>query len=482
MGAIILTVNNNKTKIECSTKTLIKLRDHPSFCILAAGRFYAETFKKRIWDGYIRYITERGLMDTGKLPQLIKVLEGEFNKKVKIIDERDSVKFIGIPKKLGNLTPRPYQIDSIKPIVSNKLKGLDFPRGVSAAATNAGKTLMSAMIHSSYDAKTILLLSSKTLFDQAMKEIPELLPGKVGWIHAKEIVWNDFMIVMVATAKNRLPQIQHILPKYKILIVDECELSTSKTYQSVLNYMHNSFIKIGLSGSAFLNKDKNKNERVRCLYGDELYNITNRELMDLGFSSEVRVFIWQGNTKIKLPGNYVEEYEQGIIYSKERNLRIVNRTRFHVSKNRLPLLIMVKRHGHVEELYRLLMSKNLDPNSELFGLTIDWVHHKRKERDIIVEDFASGELDILVGSYILKRGINLKKMKALINAGGGDSTENTLQILGRATRDDEDKKYTIMDDFMDKGKYLMRHSKHRLITYKNEKLRVVEKFDKKLLR
>ena len=65
--------------------------------------------------------------------------------------------------------------------------------------------------------------------------------------------------------------------------------------------------------------------------------------------------------------------------------------------------------------------------------------------------------------------MNLKLIRTLINAAGGDSWRNVLQIFGRALRKEAGVKEEVnVEDFMDEGRYLKRHSKHRINYYKKE--------------
>ena len=180
--------------------------------------------------------------------------------------------------------------------------------------------------------------------------------------------------------------------------------------------------------------------------------------------------IHTGNTTISIPKEYQEEYKLGITKSKERNGKILERLKIHKKANRLPILLVVKYHKHVKVLMKMINKEK----KLLKGINIDWVHHKREDRAEVVKKFKEGDIDILVGTYILKRGKNFPLMRALVNAGGGDSYENVLQILGRATRTHESKDGTWLDDFYDEGFYLKKHSKHRVIAYKNEKLSITE--------
>lgn len=479
-----ITLNNNKSKLSGHVKQILKLRDHPRFAIRVKGAFFSPAFRKRQWDGFIRFISETGLVDTGKVPEIIQTMEELYpNEKITIEDEREYfTEPKRIPKVIEGFETRGYQIDSVRSIVENNLPdGTPFPRGIIGAATNAGKTLISAMFHLTYGLPTLFIINSKELLDSAIDEIPKLLPGKVGILasgHKTE--WKPFMIVMVKTAKTRIREIEHKFSKYPVVLVDECDLSTSKTYRDVLNYTYNAFVRVGLSGSALADKrQKERNNRLLALFGPVTFKIGNRELMDKGYSSEVKVFILGGNKGRRVEDDYDEEYREGIIDNKVRNRKIIRRASYHVAKERLPLLIITKNHKHVDNLFKLLQKKTWVMGHTLFEAKIDYVHHKREDRTRIVKKFTKGKIDILVGSYILKRGKNFPLMRAIINSGGGDSIANVLQILGRATRKHESKKLTILDDFFDEGKYLARHSRHRIITYKNEKISVHEKYKEK---
>ena len=468
-------LGNNKSLLKGETKWILKLRDHPLMAIRAKGAFFSPAFQRRQWDGFIRFISERGYVETGKVPQVISILN-EWKINVEIIDEREIIKPIDIPNQIGPYELRDDQRDAVMVVTLNSIRSkptsfvaVPFPRGILFAATNFGKTITSAAIHLAYNKKTIFLLNSKELFNDAAREMPRMLPGKVGFISSEHgVKWNDFMIVMVQTAKSRIQMVGQRLASYPVVLVDEGDLATSPSYKEVLGYTFNSFVRIALSGSAMVDKrKKEKNERLRAIFGDIIYEKRNRELMDEGTSAEVKVNILPGNIKVISKGDFVDEYDRGIIRSKERNTMIIRRLKFHLKKGRKPILIMVKNHLHVKILFN-----RIDKDPDLIKYSMDWVHHKREDRFKITKRFEDGKLNILVGSYILKRGKNFPWMRVLINGSAGDSMANVLQILGRLTRIHESKEYSIIDDFFDEGFYLKRHSKHRLSTYKNEKLKI----------
>lgn len=467
---ITLSINNNKGHVDCSKKLLLRMIK--DFKIPHKNAFHIRQYMPRGWDGKVKYISDAGYFSTGLLPKVVGYLQ-ENKKKFEFDDLRRHLVPGPVPLILNGWKLRPYQVEILTVIKDNYLKTgeLYFPRGIIGAATNAGKTLIMAAIAKMFGGKAVCLINSKELFEDLMNDVPKFLPGKVGQISAKKIEWNDFMVCMAPTLKNRvrLHSTAKKLAEYPVCLVDECDLSDNKTYKTSINTaLYNCFVKIGLSGSALMNDDKNKNQTIRGYFGDLLYKITNRELMDGGYSSEVVIKIVPGCLD-KMDGySYEEMYRLGIIENKVRNKKVYRRVKRAMKLGRLPALVTVKNHKHIENLYRIF--KKRLPND----VSVDWVHHKRKDRAEVVKRFKEGKLDILIGSLILKRGKNFPLMRFMINAGGGRGVENTLQLLGRATRTHKSKKRTYYEDFYDEGMYIRRHSKRRIIAYKNEQLKVTE--------
>ena len=161
-----------------------------------------------------------------------------------------------------------------------------------------------------------------------------------------------------------------------------------------------------------------------------------------------------------------KEYEQGIIYNEQRLLLAIERMKLHIKLKRLPALVICQFHEHINITY-MMYNKVLGKRFK-----IAYVHGDIKERKKILEDFRDGKIDILIASFIVKRGKNFPLIKYIQNLAGSDSQETIWQIMGRGERKHESKTRTFMDDFYDKGKYLERHSKHRIRYYKQTGFRV----------
>lgn len=469
---ITIQVTNNVCTLSGHRKQTLRM--FKEFQVRNPNAFHLRKYMPPGWDGKKPFITNGGKFDTGMLERVYaKARELGFG--VKMIDRR-----VGMPepklesKRLKKLTLRDYQFDSVKAVVLNKLKKLPMPRGTVKVATNGGKTYISAGVYLAYRQPTIFLMNSATLFHDAIRDIPAMIGEPVGQVSSKKIEWANFMVCMVATTKNRLkdPKFRKELSQYRVLIVDECDMAANKTNQKVMQNLYNCTVRVGLSGTVAmtkLKKDLIKNYTIEGYFGPKLYDITNRALIDLGISSEVAVKFVRGYKQKEedetLGMGWMEDYTKYIVKNGRRNKKVLDRSIHHWKKGRQSQLIIAQRKDHIERLYKRFR-KHYGPE-----VKIDWVHSERKGREKISEDFMDGEIDILIGSMILKRGKNFKKMNFMMNAGAGKSPENIIQLLGRAFRGCK-----FYEDMHDESYYLRKWTRAREVLYKREKIKVVNKY------
>jgi len=431
----------------------------------------------RVWDGYVYAITEYGYSATGFLPWILSLVPKDV--KVQMVDKRTTITPKHIPTHIGDLTLRKYQKEAISAVANNYLGDDYFPRGMIQAATNAGKTALMVGLYKSFKkANCLVLINDSELYNQFKKEIPELLDkDEVGYARGKEFKEGAFMFAMVQTLASRLkksPQLGRYISEKNMVLVDECDLSDNKTYKYVLSFLKNAYVRVGLSGTVMIKriarKNEVKNQNLRGYFGNVLYTITNKQLIDMKISSNVVVKIVAGNNRLPRTSEYAEEYRMGITENKQRHQIIADRVSFNLKEDRYPILIVCKYHEHVNELYKKI--------KEDFGwkYTVARAHHKTPNKTSILAQFAKGDIDILIASHIVKRGKNYPKIKLLINASGGDGPEDILQIAGRALRTDDSKNKTYIEDLYDQGEHLKRHSAHRVSYYKNEGFKVISLF------
>ena len=463
---ISIDVNNNKIHLKGNLKVLNKVYERMK--VRHPNQWYLRPYMEKGWDGKIKYITDAGYSRTGLLPMITSLIE-EYKEEYTIIDNRKELEHIDIPNKVGVFTARSYQVEAVESILYNEVSGHPFQRGIIAAATNAGKTLIAAMLYKTFiGVKALILVNNTDLYKQFIDDMPSMFGEDWGYMQGKKIKWANIMVCMTPTLRNNLSRFKDKLAQYNMVLFDECHLITSKTNKSVVTALYNTVIRVGLSGTPLSHKDPTKNMEVRAFFGDIVYEIKNTELIERGYSTPTIIKIVKGNTLIKIKGNYDEEYKQGISDSVERTERSLNRIDFYLRRGLRPILVVGRYHRHVENLYNSIQERFGDRYS------VNYIHGDIKDRKIILDNFKNGKVDILVASLIIKLGQNMPLIKYMQNAAGGDSQITALQLLGRLLRIHKSKKKVYYEDFWDEGTYLKRHSKHRVAWYKKEGFKVIE--------
>lgn len=477
----MITVNiyNGKSKLSGNRADIGELRE--LYKIKSPNAFWSPARRSGVWDGYVRYITEeRGLVSTGLLPELIELMD-KHEYEYELVDKRDKFKDLNEVTSIKGDKLFEHQSIAVRSVLDYRLQDVRFTRGIVWAATNAGKSYMMAAVIASFSSKrrSVILIDEVEVYTQMVADFKEFFPGEVGEIHKNKCELDKrIVLAMVPTLKLRIEKdlkVRTWTQTIDIIQGDECDKATSATWTKCLNNFWNAPVRVGYSGTAQLHKDPIKNRMIVAFFGPVIYRITNKELVTKGISTKPIFKIFMGSEQIRRKGDYKQEYDEAITYNIKRNKKIWRRVRKNISKKRLPIVVIYKFKNHAKELLRLI------PKDIRENYSIDYMDSgcSKGHRESAVQRFKEGKLDILLASYVLKRGKNLPLMNVIINASSGDSHTNILQLLGRLLRKDDSKKIVYLEDFFDKGAfYLQRHSKHRIRFYKEEGFEVRELYKK----
>lgn len=484
MKSLAIEINNNKAQFYGGIKELNQL--YNEFRIRHPQAFHMRQYMPRGWDGKIDLMSKNGSIDLGLLPKALGLLDN-WGIGYEIDDHRPP---LGVEPELitnfNGITLRDYQEGSLSALLNNRLVDstgdeIPFYRGMLKEATNAGKTLITAAIFLSFQKiPTLVLIQGSDLYDQALEELPKYVGEEyVGRIDPKKVELAPLTIAKVKTLANRVDKLKRDLLQYRIGIVDECDLADNKTYKRPLTHLINLSVMVGVSGTAQMGKlvkHKPKHFSIEGRFGPIIHETTNRELIDKGHSTEVIVKLIKGNEKVYPGLSFTEEYEECIVFNEQRNNKIIKRLRYNcIKKKRVPALIICQRIDHVELLYKKIKKAFKGELKVGFAVAKKKLMSD-KERKKAINDFKNGDIDVLITSMIINRGMNLHKMQYLLNAAGGESPERPLQILGRLFRKLEGVKYKYYEDFYDEGNYIRKHSKRRRNYYEDEDIVVLPLF------
>lgn len=276
----------------------------------------------------------------------------------------------------------------------------------------------------------------------------EALKEHIGKIyHEKNKLWY----------KKRLENVKKIRESIKnadMLIVDECDRCSSDLYKDLFYKVFNGRRRYGFSGTVFDNKTPHLNLFLKSRLGSVIKKADRREVTKAGRIIPIKYYM-------KTFGEDGDKFDKTTYDIAEKEIMIHN-PKFHDEIKNIILKFPKDKNMIIVdtcniELLGKALEKHIPDSAFIFGKT------SKKKRMDTIKKFEDGELQTLIGSKILKRGLDLKGgVNNLILCGGGSKKSNIDQIVGRSVRKN-DKGYARIFDFLFLNNfYLYKHSRNRL--------------------
>ena len=289
----------------------------------------------------------------------------------------------------------------------------------------------------------------------------------------KEYVKYDKLVQKkVGNKWKKYQEYQDLVKNTKVVILDEAHHIKADTYYNTILKFTNATYKFGMTGSID-KKDKLLNLRLKAIFKDVVYKVSNQEMIDRGISAKPTVNMINITkpegimSKRNFTGGYINGhydegvYVTGIVKNDYRNKIIVNFAKALVDSGKQTLIIV----NHMEHGDRI--------TTELrkLGINVEFTHGE-VDKNVRTEQMAkakAGELDVLVATSVLDEGVDISGFRALIMAGGYKSLRLVLQRVGRILRKKETDNTALVYDFQDSfNKITYDHSMKRLKIYQDE--------------
>jgi hypothetical protein len=339
---------------------------------------------------------------------------------------------------------------------------------------NSGKTfVLISTIHSLPPKTPILFLTKgKQLVKQNYDEMKAWGVENLGlWCDGYKQT-NYIMCATIHTAT--FDALEKLLPKFKVIFVDEVHDGVSDVPIKAYRKMVNAAVRIGFSATPF-RYDKKKIDKVHQFtvkghFGPVLKTsttdtgfLTTGDLQERGILSTSNCTVY----KVTSPNLAYEPYQDAISLGIEQNFE------FHKNVVRLArsrpgrTLVIVERIAQGEYLHQLMPEAS-------------WIQGKDSlaVREPVIQALLKGDkCCAIVMRHIITAGINIR-IHNLINASGGQAAHNLIQQLGRGLRPAGDKETLEYYDFLFTiNPYLWRHSEWRIEVLQNEGHKVTIKED-----
>lgn len=439
--------------------------------------YHNSRYRRKLWDGYKDFFNKtNGKFLTGLLPEIKAALD---IKKIPytIVDKRDTVKFNceTIDAKFLNQWLQkgeaPIELYDYQVILTNMV--IKHSRGLVQSPTASGKTniLISILKALPQNTPTLVLANKKSLVQQNYDEISKWGFKNVGLLYDKHESPN---IITCATVQS-LHKIEKILPKIKVLVVDEIHEMMSKVPKKFYNKMSGCSVRVGISATPFKfgGKEQVQKYSVKGYFGpifkvagEEGGKLTTKSLQKRKILSDSRCIFYPIDEP-QIPYDiYMDAVTNGIAESFHFHKVVTKLTKTLSGRT----LILVERISHGDALASLI------PGAL-------WVRGQDSidTRKLVINKLQQSDKDIvaIATKGIFNTGINIKAHN-LINAAGGQAEHEIIQRLGRGLRTATDKHILHYIDFIFKiNDYLYKHSKNRvkILTAEGHEVIIKESLD-----
>lgn len=437
------------------------------FSYEAPNAQYTTSYKNGTWDGIVHvYDDNSHSAPVGLVQRAVSTLEEEgFD--VSLDDERTGGGTV-IDTTWQGEDLRPYQHDAVGAVMNEG-------GGVVSIPTGGGKTYVACYLIDQLKieaGRALVVVHTQELLYQWADEVRELLgvePGLIG-----DGQWSEGPVT-IAIGQTLVSRGAHQLDDdYGAVYFDECHrTSAAETFHEVGLDVDVQW-RIGLSATPW-RRVTGEEVLIKGAVGEAAYEVTPERLIDEGYLA-IPTFEVLDPTQFgdpRKPANgqdYHAAYEDCIETDPIRNLAVATRAA-HMAADGRQVLINVNRVAQ-GILLELMLNPDADRDERLaeiddadkrrgveqalrgIGQVAEWdarmVHASTDDRTEVLDDFDDGEQRIVI-STLVKEGVDLPELDAVILAHGGKSSVETIQVIGRALRPSSEDARIV--DVKDEGRY-----------------------------
>ena len=447
---------------------------------------------RKEWDGKVKLFWHGNKLSkfyTGMASEVVKIFKAN-NISYTIEDNRvkppqncPNLAF----KPLKNAEDRPYQ-DWTTDIAYKAT------RGIIEAACGSGKTYCATKLISKIKTVPFLFLVLSTdLLDQAQEMLSSCLNVPIGKIGDGVVDIQDISVITVQTAIRAIHlgdkkfkikdykydeddnwnddtlektkkglEVQKLIAECKGLLFDEVHHCTAKVSKEVLRFAKQAYWKFGCSATPY--REDGQEMMIQALFGKKLVQVSASYLIKHNFLVKPFIFNVHINKDPNLDefNSYSNIYAQSIVNNEVSNKLVIELAN-HFEKKNMTTLILVQQYAHGDNL------KAIRPD-----LIFIKGNQPKKQRKQALKDLKDGTIKIAIATTLADEGLDIKRLGAVIVAGGGKSITRVYQRVGRTLRKfpGKDKAFVIL--LHHKCKFLEKHGKRVYNLLKKEEEFVVQ--------
>lgn len=352
-------------------------------------------------------------------------------------------------------------------------------RGVAVVTTGSGKTILAAMLASSYPGETVLVTTPNLrLLNQNRAEIEAYLGEPVGILgDQQQDLAPRVVVATIQSLQSRIaaedPEVLAWLLTVTTWLCDECHGASSDSYRLLSAALPNAHRRQGFTAT-WRREDGCQLVLSAVLSERVVYQFSYEDGVADGILAPIRVWLRpfkhhvgkikpvKGQKRI----TYADFYTKHLANNFARNLQIIGDVCALVDAGMDPCLVMVTRKDHGKYLAKMLGCPYLDGADS--SVKVGKKGEKVSKVDAVLDEFLyQKKFKVLVATNILNVGVNLRSLRSAVNGAGGDSSIDAEQKPGRGVRLWPGKTHFDYFDYLDvEPNFFGEHARKREFIYK----------------
>ncbi|MEG2908074.1 MAG: DEAD/DEAH box helicase family protein [Erysipelotrichaceae bacterium] len=323
-------------------------------------------------------------------------------------------------------------------------------QGVLQATAGFGKTVMALNIISRRKCNTLIIVNTKKLVTQWVKEINKFLDypksekKKDSYIGVftgtkKDLKYHLDVATAASLANNE--NLDDLISSYGMVIVDECHHIPSQSFRIIFRQIRALYI-YGLSATPQRQDGLEKLIYMYC--GEKRYETNKKFIISQRTFQQILIPRFMNTKSLDKDITYQALIDE-IAQNENRNYVIANDI-IKAYKNGRKIIVLSERISHLKVLYEKIRS--VSPNVFLYLGDL-----KQKERNSIEKEISelneNENFIILATSKLLGEGFNLPRLDTLFLTLPIADKNRIEQYTGRIHREFYDKKTVLVYDYVD---------------------------------
>jgi superfamily II DNA or RNA helicase len=431
-------LTNRKATFDTDDDTLEELRNWWSFSVPSAR--FSPKFKMGVWDGRIR-LMRRNTVPAGLFRATRLEVEQELGVKFHLM--------VGTPKKLPAkatpekvIAPSEDKYEYQDRCVAEMIRAIPAGGGIVLSATGTGKTALTAKFFSSLGCNCLFVVDTIDLLDQSKKELEFWMKEEVGIVGKSIYDPKRCTVATIQTLHKHIDDVkfQKWYTSVEIVVVDELHVQMARRNFDVLNVIQ-PVARYGLTATLQLKK-KEIRFKAYAFAGPVLFDFPIKEGVEVGVLSDSSV------VQLLFPATYEDdvEYKEHVLAEVVDNQQKLDAVRaivdYLLTEDRR-VVVLTERVRHLDNVHKVL---NGIRHRVAYGA------RSLEERNEARARFESGAIKVLIANRVFAKGINLKRVDAIIDIAELKSKNTAQQKLGRGVRLHDDKDFLLYIDIGTQGK------------------------------